>query len=309
MGVEEGMSVAGRGSVRRMFDQIPDPYRGWIGARRSRRWLRAVRFAWKNNAALPANAPSVSFYPMRLEPTAALAHVLPRLGVRVVPFPGRADLTVAWHTGTWIDPRDVRRLPEDALNRRCLDISKGTVDELWSQAAGYSITVDPRTWRGRMVVKPQVNAVRGGRLVKGPIAASRTRPDVVYERLIDSRDGARIHSTRAMVAGGEIILAYDRWRPFPHWFVGPEETRPAPAGEVYSAGEIVTLLRFAELIGLEFGEIDVIRDNESGLIYGVDANRTPVRPRSLPTQYDDAVFGLLSDAFGRILANARSLSR
>jgi hypothetical protein len=302
MGVTGSRRLLRARSARDAFERIPDPYRGWIGGRRARRWVRAVRFARGHNATLPPDAPRVSFFPMRLEPTAALAHVLPRLGIRIAPFPGEADLTVAWHTGTWIDDRDVRRLPDDALNRRCVDISKATVDKLWADAAGYSIAVDPGSWRGPLVVKPLANAVRGGRIVDGPLPSSRA--DVVYERLVDSREGERIHSTRAIVACGEIIVAYDRWRPTPNWFAGPEETTPAAAEDLYSADERATLVRFAQLIGLDFGEIDVIRDNDSGLIYGVDANRTPVRPRSLPAQYDDAVFGPMSAAFARLLGHA-----
>lgn len=303
MGVVEDIEARSSHSARRVFERIPDPYRGWIDARRARRWLRAVRFARAHNARLPADAPAVSFFPMRLEPTAALAHVLPRLGVRIAPSPGEADLTVAWHTGTWISARDADRLPPNALNGRCLDIAKSTVDDLWAKAAGYSIVVEPTTWRGQMVVKPQANAVRGGRIVDGPLAAARA--GVAYERLVDSRAGARIHSTRAFVARGEVILAYDRWRPYPHWFQGPEETTPVAAHEAYSPDECATLVRFARLIGLDFGEIDVVRDNDSGLIYGVDANRTPVRPRSLAREYDDAVFGPLSEAFAQVLADAR----
>ena len=286
-------------SVRGAFERIPDPYRGWLDARRARRWVRALRFEREHNARMPLDARCVSFYPMRAEPTAALAHVLPRLGLRIAPFPGKADLTVAWHTGTWVAPGDLERLPDGALNRRCSDISKGAVDAAWAQAAGYSIAVDPQAWHGRLVIKPQANAVRAGRIVDGPLPETRT--DVVYERLVDSRTGDRIHSTRAMVAAGKVILAYDRYRPYPNWFRGPEETTPVPPGDLYSAQEQAVLVRFAQAIGLEFGEIDVVRDNESGLIYGIDANRTPVRPRSLPAKYDDAVFGPLSEAFSQFL--------
>jgi hypothetical protein len=288
--------------ARAAFERIPDPYRGWLGVRRGRRWLRAVRFQRAHNARLPLDAPSVSFYPMRLEPTAALAHVLPRVGARIAPFPGRADLTVAWHTGTWISRDDVDRLPAHALNRACADISKRTVDEAWATAAGYSISVDPTTYRGTMVVKPLENAVRGGRIVEGPIGSPRA--NLVYERLVDSRIGDRIHSTRAMVARGKIVVAYDRWRPYPHWFRGPEETLPGDPERLYSSEERETLVGFAALIGLEFGEIDVLRDNDSGLVYAVDANRTPVRPRSLAREHDDAVFGPMSEAFAELLRNA-----
>ena len=290
----------GVASGRELFELIPDPYRGWLDARRARRWVRAVRFERTHNATLPANAKSVSFYPMRLEPSAALAHVLARLGVRIAPFGTEATLTAAWHTGTWISPRDIGRLPDDALNRACVDIAKDTVDRMWAETAGYSIAVDPLTWRGPMVVKPLENAVRGGHLVDGPLPSRRT--DVVYQRLVDSRtaDG-RIHSTRAMIGGGRVFFGYEKWRPYPNWFAGQKLSLPAAADELYSAPEQQLLVRLAQVIGLEFGEIDVVRDNESGLIYAVDANRTPVRPRSLPADCDDEVFAPMSAAFARLL--------
>lgn len=302
-GVEEGTTatVPDR-SARRLFERIPDPYRGWIGVRRGRRWLRAVRFERAHNARLPHDAPRVSFYPMRLEPTAALAHVLPRLGIRIAPFPGDADLTVAWHTGTWLRARDAKRLPPTAVNGRCLDISKGTVDDAWAQACGHSIAVDPVSWHGPLVVKPLANAVRGGHVVDGPLTD--VRDDRVYQRLVDSRTGDRIHSTRAVLINGQIVAAYEKWRPYPNWFSGGEVSLPALPTELYSPDETDALLRFAQLVKLDYGEIDVVRDNESQLIYAVDANRTPVRPSSLAATHDDAVFGPMAEAFADLFKHA-----
>jgi hypothetical protein len=286
-------------SGRQLFELIPDPWRGWLGMRRGRRWLRATRFAARHNSRLPPDAPAVSFYPMRLEPTAALAHVMRRLGWRIAPFPGQAELSVAWHTGTWVKPADARRLPVDALNRRCVDVGKSTVDRLWAEAAGYSISVDPRSWRGQMVVKPIANAVRGGQLIEGPL--KRTREDVVYQRLVDSRQGDRIHSTRVVIIAGRVVGAYEKWRPYPHWFRGPELTLPRPPADLYSQAEQDQLLRFAELIGLDYGELDVLRDNDSALIYVVDANRTPVRPKGLPVEREEEWFAPMTAAFAELL--------
>jgi hypothetical protein len=276
---------------RELYARIPDPWRRVVGARRVRRWLRAVRFAQRHNAALPADAPGVSFFPMRVEETAALAHVLRRIGARIVAFGDPAALTVAWHTGTWISAADAARLPADALNAGCLDISKTTVDRLWADAAGYSIAVDALTYRGRMVVKPDANGVRGGQIVDGPIGISSA--GMVYERLVDCRSGDRIHTTRPIVLRGRILAVYEKWRAHPDWFAGREQVKVSTPGDCYSDEEIATLLRFCDLIALEYGELDVVRDRESGLIYVVDANRTPVRPKGLAPADEDAAFRAL----------------
>ena len=282
-------------SPREIYERIPDPYRGWIGARRSRRWLRAVRFANWHNSRLPVDAPAVSFYPMRLEPTAALAHVLTRLGLRVGTFHAPANLTVAWETGTWLNESDVRRLPHDALNRQCIDISKTTVDREWARVAGYSISLDPLWTTGQLVVKPDENGRRAGRVVEGPLRER--EPGHVYQKLIDSREGDRIWSTRAALMCGRIVNAYVKWRPYPHWFRGHEVTVPVAPDELFSADEQLLMLDFALAIGMDYGELDVLRDRESGLIYVVDANRTPVRPKGLDPGLDDAWFGPITDAF------------
>ena len=282
-----------------LFARIPDPWRRWVGLRTGRRWLRAVAFARRHNARLAADAPRVSFYPMRLEPTAALAVVLARLRARIAPFGGPAALTVAWHTGTWVSGAQAGRLPAAAINGRCLDISKSTVDRLWAEAAGYSIAVDPLAFVGQIVIKPDANGVRGGRIVNGPLAA--TAGGLVYQRLVDCRTGESIHTTRPMILNGELLAVYEKWRAFPEWFAGREEVAVRTADECYSAAEQAALIRFCALIGMDYGELDVVRDNESGLIYVVDANRTPIRPRGLAESDDDAAFGPLVERMREML--------
>lgn len=284
---------------RELFEMIPDPWRGWIGIRKGRRWLRAVRFANWHNSMLPEDAPAVSFYPMRLEPTAALAHVLTRLGVRIGHFGAPVELTVAWETGTWLKDIDFRRLPNDALNRHCVDISKTTVDRVWADLAGYSISLDPLWTTGPLVVKPDQNGRRAGRVVEGPLRERKTGR--VYEKLIDSRDGDKIWSTRVALMCGRIVNAYAKWRPYPQWFRGHEMTVPVAPDELFSADEQRLMLQFAVAIGMEYGELDVLRDKESGLIYVVDANRTPVRPKGLDPKHDDAWFGPITEAFAELL--------
>ena len=277
-----------------LLSPIPDPWRRWLTLRRGRRWLRAVRFERRHNKDLPPDAPRVSFYPMRLEPSAALAHALARAGARLSGFGAPVDLTVAWETGTWLPARSVARLPSGALNRGCTDISKTTVDRIWAQVAGYSINVDPLTWDGPLVVKPDVNGVRGGRIVNGPLPERRTRR--VYQRLVDCMVDGRVRTIRPMVFEGRILVVYDKWRAAGDRFIGPEEVHVRAADDLLSPAEQRLLLQFASALGLEYGELDVLREAGSGLIYVVDANRTPIRPRGLHEREADAAFGPLAQA-------------
>lgn len=90
--------------------------------------------------------------------------------------------------------------------------------------------------------------------------------------------------------------------PYPQWFKGPELTVPKTAADFFSDDEATLLLRFAEQIGLDYGELDVVRDGEGGLIYVVDANRTPVRPKGLSDESVDAAFGPQAEAFAALIS-------
>ncbi|HUP83273.1 MAG TPA: hypothetical protein VM284_03685 [Candidatus Limnocylindria bacterium] len=283
-----------------LLSPIPDPWRRWLTLRRVRRWLRAVRFERRHNRALPANSGAVSFHPMRIEPAAAIAHVLPRLGLRIAAFGSPAAATFAWETGTWLSPGAEGRLPAGAINRECRDISKSTVDRLWAEVTGYSIEVDPRATHGAMVVKPIINGVRGGRILTGPLGSP--RKGYVYQKLIDCRVDGRLHTLRPVIFGERILLVYEKWRAPNDWFSGAEEVRVKNARDVFTAHEQGQLLRFASAIGLGYGELDVLRAADTGLIYVVDANRTPIRPRGLKAADEDAAFGPLADALASHMA-------
>jgi hypothetical protein len=236
---------------------------------------------------------------MRVEPAAALAYVLPRIGARVVPFGARADLVFAWHTGTYLSPADAARLPTTAINRACVDISKSTVDTAWAAASSYSISVDPTSFEGQMVVKPEGNGVRGGHIVRGPIADRRA--GFVYQMLVDCLIGDRIETTRPMVFGGRLLVVYHKRRAAQDWFAGLEQVAVVAPADCYSSEEVGTLVRFCALIGMDYGELDVVRDSHSRLIYVVDANRTPIKPRGLAVADEDAAFAPLANALRALL--------
>lgn len=283
----------------RILRSFPDPWRGRITFRRARRWLQATAFARRHNAAQRPDAPTINFYPMRPGPNASFAYILRRLGARVGDEPTGGILVVAWDTGTWFSETARARLADDALNRGCVDISKSTVDRVWADVAGYSIAVDPVTTDGPLVVKPDENAVRGGRVVNGPLREARR--GFVYQRLIDTRVGDRVLQIRPVVIASSIVLVYEKWRPYPLYFQGPELTLPRTVEDFFTGHEAALLLRFAAAIGLDYGELDVVRDAADARIYVVDANRTPVRPKGLPVEAEDEAFGPQADAFSALL--------
>jgi hypothetical protein len=149
------------------------------------------------------------------------------------------------------------------------------------------------------VEKPEENARHGGRIVTGPLV--RRRRGFVYQRLVDCRVDGQIHQLRVVVTGPHLALAYEKWRPEPEWFSGTRLSVPRTPDELFSAQEQALLLSFAALMHMDYGELDVLRDKDSGLIYVVDANRTPTRPHQLPERDWPRVYDTQAEAFRALL--------
>jgi hypothetical protein len=284
---------------RSLLKVVPEPWHGRLTARRPRRWLVATRAAAAHNARLPSGAPVLNFSPMRPQPGAPICRILERLGMRIGYSPRVDQATIAWDGDTWFSARSARRLPDNAINVRCLDVSKSRVNETWERVAGYPLAVDPLVTTGPVVVKPEENARHGGVIVEGPI--TRRRKGYVYQRLVDCRVEDQIVQFRAVVIGPRIALAYEKLRPYPNWFTGTQRTIPHTPSDLFSQAEQRLLLDFATAMGMDYGELDVLRDHNSGLIYVVDANRTPARPHQLAPEDQTDVYDVQAEAFRELL--------
>jgi hypothetical protein len=282
-----------------LLNAIPEPWHARVTARRPRRWLVATRAAAAYNARLPQDAPVLNFWPMRPQPIAPICRIVERLGMRIGYSPREDQPTIAWDGDTWFSPRSARRLPANAINRRCLDVSKTRVNDVWEQVAGYPLAVDPLVATGPIVMKPEENARHGGVIVEGPIA--RRRPGYVYQRLVDCHVGDQIVQLRAVIIGRGMPLAYEKFRPYPMWFTGTQKSVPRNSAELFSNAEQQLLLDFADAMGMDYGELDVLRDRHSGLIYAVDANRTSARPHHLAVEDHARVYDIQAEAFRELL--------
>ena len=164
------------------------------------------------------------------------------------------------------------------INRRATDIRKSRVEAVFAEVTGRTTFVDPLTHIGPAVEKSEQNGTHDGRVVTCPLPAART--GCVYQRVIQNvDDGGRAVDLRIPVVGGAIPLVYVKRRGIGARFSNTNEVADlVPASEVLSAGEIRMIAQFAERFGLDFGELDVLRDAADGGLYIVDVNNTPVGP-------------------------------
>jgi hypothetical protein len=270
-------------------------------ARSVRRWCAATVNATRHNRRLRSSAPALAFYPMRPDPKARMTHVASLLGLRITFSVRSGEPVIAWDTGTWFAEWARKALPPEAINAGCVDISKTTVDRTWAAVAGYSIAVDPLTTEGPLVVKSELNGRHDGRIVRGPLAAR--RDGFVYERFVDSRDGDALIELRTAIVGGEIPWVIHRRRPATRWFENSTDSVLVDVRETYSDLEMAQLLDFAARLGMDYGELDVLRERETGRLYVLDANRTPHGPSTGERAANVHLTGvLIADAIARLMA-------
>jgi hypothetical protein len=237
---------------------------------------------------------TVLFYPQKPLEFHALFKILKFLGYRMTTNPhDGCDLVIKmWlaFDGNPIAPPvvDPSYLNEKTskrivLNRHCNDVSKNKVNALFEEVFGYSLSVDPCRYRGPCVMKLNWNALHKGRVVECPV----TEPEAgfVYQKLVrnETEDGF-VEDMRVPVFYDHTPFVYLKYRSIGDRFVDRKHTNTkatiAEVRDVLTPSEMKNIHRFSEKLGLDYGELDVLRDNHDRKIYIVDANNTPSGPPS-----------------------------
>lgn len=188
-------------------------------------------------------------------------------------------VAVSWDDATFNRYRPTRPpcASEHLINERCVDISKTRVEEASLATFGYGLAIDPRTFVGPYVRKSDENALHDGVVIEG---ARDPEPGIVYQRLINTVAGdERVLDLRVPVVGRRIPLVYLRHRDVKERFTQiHDRVDVCPTEKVLTDREVARLLAFCAAIGMDFGELDVLRDSKDGCLHVVDANKTPAGP-------------------------------
>lgn len=199
----------------------------------------------------------------------------------------RASIAVYWEYQTFREEYgplesfcDAHKIP--IVNRHSRDISKLYVDRAFAATFGYSTRIDPRTYEGLCVEKSDINAKHDGRVLRCPLAPAEIAPESekIYQILIDNSVGIDlVQDMRIPIYGSKIPFVFIKYRPIGERFKNTTvKTEIFAPEELLSLEEIRLISSFAQSIRLDHGELDVLRDKNSKLIYIVDVNNTPQSP-------------------------------
>ena len=164
------------------------------------------------------------------------------------------------------------------INGRCVDISKRHVDRCFRKIFGYSVEINPFEFEGVGIRKSDKNYTHDGVVLQFPIDA--TEPGFVYNRLCDNRvDDSTVIDIRVPVVAGRIPAVVLKERRIDIRFSAMNtKVYMVENEEVLTPEELDKIVRFCSELGLDFGELDVLRDGSDGRIYIVDANRCTEGP-------------------------------
>lgn len=222
------------------------------------------------------------------------------LGLKLVPRP--CAKTLLWLDLTKILPERTSEASLRYINGNCLDISKTKVGEVFGTVFGRALAVDPTTYGGLLVEKSETNGVHDGRIVKGPLTEA--KEGCSYQRFVDNTTGeGYVEDLRVLIVGNTLPLVYRKRRLATRRFESSSITAHVELpDQVFSTTEQEQILSFSRVLGLDFGELDVLRDKESQEIYIVDANKTSISP-PISMSYENRLkaLHLTADAFQKEL--------
>lgn len=164
-------------------------------------------------------------------------------------------------------------------NSAFLSNNKTIIETAFKDVFGYSFDVDPETYSGEYVVKSNGNAAHDGKVMNAPTARI---PGFVYEILIDNEvENDLVEDLRLPFIGGSMPFVYKKLRPKEKRFHNfAVQASVESVSRFFSREECEMITRFCRRIGMDFGEMDILRNRKDGRIYIVDANNTPWGPPS-----------------------------
>lgn len=224
---------------------------------------------------------TILFYPHMPFRKAAMYSIVNGINYNMTNNPNhKFDLVINWEDVT-IRKHDpvISELNKKmrVINYKCTDISKDKVEELFAAVFGYSSLVDPFVYQGECVEKNTINGKHDASIIVCPIPSK--KKGYIYQKLINDTENGMALNYRVPVFGNSIPFLTQRYKPLSDRFDCTESARLVDLHKAFTQDEIVKILKFCRLLGLDYGELDVMRDKGDGRIYILDANNTPTIAR------------------------------
>ena len=252
---------------------------------------------------------TVLFYPQYPSKRSVLYKLLGILDFNRTNNPNQEyQLVVNWEDTTFRQKfalLDEISASKEIVNYRCSDISKKRVDDVFKEVFGYGTRVNPELYTGKLLQKNDLNAQHDGIELTGPV--TNPRNDCIYQIIINNKfDENFVEDIRVPVIGNSLPVAYLKYKPVSRRYGSfltshdfNKDTEIVEPASVFSEEEIQKIKAFTSRFGLDYGELDILRNRDDGKIYIIDANNTPTGPSHLDKETRTRVLLLLAETFKR----------
>jgi hypothetical protein len=218
-----------------------------------------------------------------------LVKALDIVGVRHTHKPNsNEELAIFWNPWCLLDP--ISLIPNDleipVINGGRFHDSKEHVATCFESVFGYQLTVDPIQFTDLMVRKSDTNATHDGLTLTGPIVPSEVISGYTYQLHVNNIFGPSAVDVRVSIIKSVQESCYLKMRPLENRFKDVSASFFLPTNVCLTSREIYLINKFCQLIDLDFGQLDICRDNGTGRIYVVDANNTPFGPPKGMSEFD-----------------------
>jgi len=220
------------------------------------------------------------FYPDIPPKEAVVTAVLKSLGYDFHNDPEKeASISIAWENETYKKRIEKGKdILKNAWNSNCIDIGKTYTDEIFEKVFGYSTRLYPKTHRGKILEKNELNGHHEARILKGPI--KNPKEGYIYQMVINNNVRRYyFEDIRIAYIKGNIPFCYLTYRLKGKRFSTKKfNATLAKPSDVLSQIEIKKVDQFCREMKVDFAEIDTLRDRDDNKLYLIDVNPTAYGP-------------------------------
>lgn len=253
---------------------------------------------------------TILFYPQRPSKHSTIYKIVKMLNYEIVNNPSKPhDLTIAWEDITFRTSSLFNSINNSKIiNGWCNDISKDKTDKEFRKIFDYSTFIDPITFTGMCVKKSNLNAAHDGKVIQCPIESP--EDGFVYQKQVNNKnDLYGVYDIRTFIINGTIPFVLikqkkesKRFRDY-YTLSIMRETH-----SVFTQEETDKIIQFCRNMGMDYGELDILRDSIDNRIYIIDANNTPWWCDSLPEAESGPALTILAETFKKeFISNKNSL--
>ncbi len=260
------------------------------------------------------NTKTILFYPQYPSRRSVIYKILNHLHYNITNNPDIAHQHIVyWDDSTYRKPDEWMSkisMNNGVINKNCKDISKSKVESVFHEVFGYSYVLDCTSHHGKMVKKSEINAAHDGQIINGP---AEPEDGFIYQKLINNTyDDELVLDKRVPIVNKKIPLVFLKYKPRSAQFAHYRKTRHKrkaverqKAEDLLTESEINNIITFCKRIGLDYGELDILRDVDDNKIYIIDVNPTPCGPPNInPSANKENVKIIASSFYQEFLAPA-----